>query len=124
MAVGEVAKYVGFSLAPRGDRVVFSRRSPGGGADLWIRDLAKDAEQQLTFDKAAFTPQWSPDGTKIAFTGPGKSPPPKVFIKPLSLPGPDKPLGSWPLPSFASCWSADGRSTLSVRFDRTNGSDL
>ncbi len=38
-------------------------------------------EHQLTFDGAAFTPQWSPDGARIVFTGPGENPPPKLFIK-------------------------------------------
>jgi eukaryotic-like serine/threonine-protein kinase len=123
-AVADVAKYVGFSLSPQGDRVVFSRRSPDGGADLWIRDLAKNAERQLTFDKAAFTPQWSPDGAQIAFSGPGKNPPPKVFLKQLTLPGPDKLLGSWPLASFASGWSPDGRSIISIRFDERGGRDV
>ncbi|MBI4903674.1 MAG: serine/threonine-protein kinase [Acidobacteria bacterium] len=122
--VGDVAKYVGFSLSPKGDRLVFSRRGADGGADLWIRDFAKAGEQQLTFDKAAFTPQWSPDSAQIAFTGPGKNPPPKVFLKHLTLPRPDTLLGPWPLPSFASGWSPDGRFVFSVRFDGKGGLDL
>jgi dipeptidyl aminopeptidase/acylaminoacyl peptidase len=123
--VGGVAKYVGFSLSPKGDRLIDSRRSADGGADLWIRDFAKPAEQrQVTFDKAAFTPQWSPDGSQIAFTGPGKIPPPKVFVKHLMLQRPDVQIGSWPAASFAASWSPDGGSVFSVRFDGKGGLDL
>ena len=56
-------------------------RPRNGGADIWLRDLSRGSEHQLTFDGAAFTPQWSPDGTRIVFSGPGQSPPPKLFIR-------------------------------------------
>ena len=73
-AVDTPAKYVGFSLSPDARRVVVSRRGPDGGADLWVRDLARGDEVQLTFDGAAYTPQWSADGARILFTGPGRIP--------------------------------------------------
>jgi Tol biopolymer transport system component len=93
---------------------------------VWLRDLARGTEEQLTFDGAAFTPQWSPDSTRVAFSGPGEKPPPKVFVKHLGDPGPAVRLTAPETiaPDFVSGWSADGRTIVSVRVDPVNGNDL
>ena len=93
---------------------------------MWLRDLVHGTEQQLTFDAAAFTPQWSPDGTRLAFSGPGEKPPPKLFVKSIAVQGPAMRLTApgTTAPDFASGWSADGRSILSVRVDPARGNDL
>ena len=82
-AVDTPAQYIGFALSPDGRQLALSRTGKDGGADLWLRDLARGTEKQLTFDGAAFTPQWSPDGMRLAFSGPGEKPPPKLFVKTL-----------------------------------------
>ncbi|HEY0709152.1 MAG TPA: hypothetical protein VGG33_20245 [Polyangia bacterium] len=125
-AVDTPAQYIGFALSPDGRQLALSRTGKDGGADVWLRDLHRGTERQLTFDGAAYTPQWSPDSTRVAFSGPGEKPPPKLFVKNigdqaaavrLTAPGTIAP-------DFASGWSADGRSIVSVRFDPRRGTDL
>jgi serine/threonine protein kinase/Tol biopolymer transport system component len=123
-AMDAPAQYVGFALSPDGRRLVFSRTTGNGGADVWLRDLSRGTESQLTFDGAAFTPQWSPDGTRIVFSGPGQSPPPKLFIRTVAGAGAASRIGDSLTPNFASSWSGDGQSIVSVRMDPLTGNDL
>jgi Tol biopolymer transport system component len=125
-AVDTPAQYIGFAVSPDGRQLALSRTGKDGGADLWLRDLARGNEEQVTFDGAAFTPQWSPDSTRLAFSGPGERPPPKLFVKhigdnvaPVGLTAPGTVV-----PDFASGWSADGRSIVSVRGDPAGSEDL
>ena len=120
------AQYIGFAISPDGRQLALSRIGPTGGADLWVRDLAASTERQLTFDGAAFTPQWSPDSTRIAFSGPGERPPPKLFMSNVVEKGPAAlltPAGT-AVPDFASGWSGDGRAIVSVRLNPASGDDL
>ena len=123
-AVNSPAQYAGFALSPDAKRLVFSRAAKDGGADLWLREIAEGTEQQLTFDGAAFTPQWSPDGKRIVFTGPGENPPPKLFIRNITDTIPASRFGVATTPNFASSWSTDGRSIVSVRIDPASRHDL
>jgi eukaryotic-like serine/threonine-protein kinase len=125
-AVDTPAQYIGFAISPDGRQLALSRTGKDGGADLWLRDLARGTEKQLTFDGAAYTPQWSPDGTRLAFSGPGEKPPPKLFIKNIGDQGPAVRLAApaTPAPDFASGWSGDGRSIVSVRGNPASGDDL
>jgi Tol biopolymer transport system component/tRNA A-37 threonylcarbamoyl transferase component Bud32 len=122
--VGGSAQYVGFALSPDAGHLAFSRASQGGGVDVWVRDLSDGRETRLTFDGAAFTPQWSPDGTRIVFSGPGENPPLKLFIKNVANAGAAVRVGVSKTPSFASNWSGDDRSIVSVRIDPTTRNDL
>jgi eukaryotic-like serine/threonine-protein kinase len=123
-AVNSPAQYAGFALSPDEKQLVFSRAAKNGGADLWLRDVVEGTEHQLTFDGAAFTPQWSPDGGRIVFTGPGESPPPKLFIRNITNTSPPSRFVVAPTANFASSWSADGHSIVSVRIDPANRNDL
>jgi eukaryotic-like serine/threonine-protein kinase len=123
-AVDTPALYQGFGLSPNGDRLVFSRTDKTGGADLWLRDPVRHAETQLTFDRAAFTPRWLPDGTRVAFAGPGLAPPPKLFVQDVARSGAAILVADSGLPTFASGWTADGRSIVAVQIDPVNGYDL
>jgi eukaryotic-like serine/threonine-protein kinase len=123
-AVDSPAQYVGFSLSPDARQLVFSRTARNGGTDVWLRDLTRGDERQLTFDGAAFTAQWSPDGKRIVFSGPGQSPPPKLFVQALEGASAPSVVGDSSTPNFASSWSGDGQSIVSVRMDSTTGNDL
>jgi serine/threonine protein kinase len=122
--VGAPAQYVGFALSPDARRLAFSRTGRRGGADVWVRDLTHGNEDRLTFDGAAFTPQWSPDGARIVLTGPGENPPPKLFIKSVANAGVASRIGASKVPDFASSWSPDGRTIVSVRIDPANRKDI
>lgn len=39
-----------------------------GTYDLYLKDLSTDAVTQLTFGERVLTPEWSPDGTRIAYS--------------------------------------------------------
>jgi len=124
IAVDRPALYQGFALSPDGNHLVFSRTDTTGGTDLWLRDLSRNSETQITFDRAAFTPHWSPDGIRIAFTGPGHRPPPKLFVKDVTSPDAASLVADSSVPNFASGWSGDGRSIVSVHLDPVNRYDL
>lgn len=121
-AVGSPAQYLGFALSPDARQLVFSRLDANGGADLWLRDVDREGETQLTFDAASYTPQWSPDGSRLLFSGPGQGPPPKMFVR--SVAGADgvARVGAGGVPDFASSWIGD--SVVSVRIDPVNRNDL
>jgi serine/threonine protein kinase len=118
------AQYLGFTLSPDSRRVIFSRIDSTGSADLWERNLFSSTERQLTFDGSAFTPQWSPDGRRVAFTGTAEVPPPKLFVKELVNDSiVRRASSSTDKPNWASSWSND-HVLVSVRIDPTTGRDL
>jgi Tol biopolymer transport system component len=118
------AQYRGFALSPDGRQLLLARMGRSGGADLWLREIGSGRETQLTFDGAAFAPQWSPDGRRIAFSGYANQPPPNLFIKDLTVQGAAAQAGRVPTPEFASSWGRDG-AIITVRTqDAANGHDL
>ncbi len=54
------------ALSPDGSRVAVGVKEHGKW-DLWVHDVARGTRSRLTFDGEAFTPSWSPDGTRIAY---------------------------------------------------------
>jgi serine/threonine protein kinase len=55
------------AISPDEKSVVF-RRQTALGADLWVRDLTRGAEQRFTTDPSFnLTPFWSPQGDRIVF---------------------------------------------------------
>jgi dipeptidyl aminopeptidase/acylaminoacyl peptidase len=62
-----------FDVAPDGERIAYSRSREGRFAhcsDLWVSQVDGASPQRLTHRHAiVMAPKWSPDGTKIAFTG-------------------------------------------------------
>ena len=54
------------SLSPRGYRVAYSRDGRGGSTGIWIKDV-EDPETTSQIDTAGWGPDWSPDGTRVAY---------------------------------------------------------
>jgi Tol biopolymer transport system component len=113
---GPINTWHGFS--PDGDTIVFSSHGEGGGGAVW-RWTAAGLVQLTGTNLEAWSPVFSPDGTKIAFVGhQGGTESPKVFVM-----GPDgsnqTPLADADWGSGLS-WSSDG-SRLTYR-DQEPGS--
>jgi Tol biopolymer transport system component len=124
-AVDVPAQYSGFALSPDGHQLMFSRLGNTGGADLWLRDFAGNSEARITFDGIAEYPQWSPDASRVVFSGYGPAPPPKLFVTNIPPRSAPSLVADSRVPNFASSWSADGRWIVSVRTqDPVNRQDL
>lgn len=108
-AVAVPTIYRGFALSPDGGQVILSRINKTGGADSWLHGLADGTAKQITFDGAAFVPLWSPEGTRIAFTGYSVRPPPKPYLKDLRYDRSPELVADSPLPTLAMSWTPNGR---------------
>lgn len=58
------------AIAPDGETMVVSIRDEQGMSDLWLVDVSSGEATRLTAKKQAANPEWSPDGSWIAFTTP------------------------------------------------------
>ena len=121
-AVDAPQLYRGFDISADGSRLVFARIDNLGSA-LWMRDTAGDKETRLTFDES-YTPQLSPEGNRLLFSGPGTIPPPKLFLMSRVGPSESTLVVTTSIPNFASGWSGDGRSAITVRLDPNNRHDV
>ena len=113
--LGEATQYSNPALSADEKRVALalgsgSRENPR--SDIWIVDLARDLRSPLTVDPGIDrSPVWSPDGTRIAFSGERSG---KNSLRQKSVDGtagdelllesPDKALAMSP-----TDWSSDGR---------------
>jgi Tol biopolymer transport system component len=111
----------GFDISGNGQRIVFSRLSSSGSA-LWLRDPGTTKDTQITFNES-YTPQLSADGSRLLFSAPDPAPPPKLLVRSLDSDS-ATPVAATSNPNFASDWSGDGSSAVSVRIDPVNRLDV
>jgi serine/threonine protein kinase len=103
------AKYSGFSTAPDGKRLVFSRWDSKGKRDVFLQDLASGAVSKVTFNGDSLDPIWSDDGSHLAFSSSGDTPP-NVFSRTANG-GEITRITNSPLENYPTSWNA-GRNVL------------
>jgi Tol biopolymer transport system component len=105
--LGDTGDYHNPAMSPAGDRLAFDLSDPRTGkVDIWVRDLARGVNSRLSFraEGDGFSPIWSPDGKRIAYTG-GLD----IFEKASDGQGDEKPLLKSEDLKIATDWSRDGR---------------
>ena len=104
-----------------GQRVAVAR-TVQGNSDIWLLDGARTS--RFTFDAALDRfPQWSPDGTRIAFDS-NRTGPRYLYLKAASGAGVEEVLVTSPQAKVPTDWSADGRFLLYFSVDPQTSSDL
>jgi Tol biopolymer transport system component len=115
--VGEPGEYIDVEISPDEKSVALERQDVGSGkGQIWITDLRRDATSRLHYDVAwEYSPRWSPDGSKIAFSS-NRQGPGDLYLK--SVAGTEEPelllKGGFKAPLD---WSRDGRYIL---YEETN----
>ncbi len=98
-------------ISPDGTRFAVSKFE-GDNVDVWVRDLARDVSQRITFDPAIDeAPIWSPDGKRIAFSS-SRAGHYDLYQIGAGGEGREDLLYSSNENKFATSWSADGRFLL------------
>ena len=110
---------LGPRLSHRGDRIAYSVvDSQSGGGDLWILDVARDATSRFTFEPGdeSWT-VWSPDDSRIAYSGEQKQGSRDIFAKPSSGAATAEMLLTNSALKFPTDWSSDGRLIVFQQLD-------
>jgi dipeptidyl aminopeptidase/acylaminoacyl peptidase/CubicO group peptidase (beta-lactamase class C family) len=95
------------ALSPDGRRVAYVLRTVEDDTNRRAIWLAHDGERrQLTRGTADTTPQWSPDGTRLAFLR-AQDGPPQLWILPAN--GEPEQVTTLPLGAGGAHWSPDGQ---------------
>jgi Tol biopolymer transport system component len=112
------------SLSPDDRRLALGRSESSETSDLWIADLERGVATRFTDDPGDVTaPDWSPDGTRIAYMLFQNAP--QVFkIKSLADNSVETFLASDPLFKGLNGWTPDGRSLIYGRLHPETQWDL
>ncbi|MBX6330428.1 MAG: PD40 domain-containing protein [Gemmatimonadaceae bacterium] len=103
--------------SPRGDRIVATRWTRGGYADVVILDTLGAVVREITHDRAVdSTPSWSPDGTAVLFTS-DRTGVADVYIAPADSDGEPRRVSRASLGVFYPTLSPDGTRLAASRYD-------
>ena len=99
--------------SPDGSKIAWAGEVPGGGLDIFVRDLESDDVIDVTpsarYDDEA--PNWSPDGTRLAFARSDRRglESAEIYVKPAGLGVPATRLTHNAAQDVSPAWSPDGR---------------
>jgi serine/threonine protein kinase/Tol biopolymer transport system component len=107
--LSEVAPAADFrapALSPDGSKVAIRRSDPDSrNLDIWVIDLARGTTTRFSFDPADDgSPIWSPDGSKVGWTGGGES----IRMKSANGAGEEEKIAGLTGIAATLGWSADG----------------
>jgi Tol biopolymer transport system component len=125
--VSEPGLHGGLNLSPDATRAVVVRVNPQvtSSATLWLLDFASGRSSRFTSTAGTEAPVWSPDGSRIAFSGNMAGLETALLQKPTSGTGQEEELfRSAGDRTAATSWSRDGRYLLYVVVDSKTNSDL
>jgi Tol biopolymer transport system component len=106
--LGETGNYGDLNISPSGDRVAYDT-TINGNRDIWVIDVARAIPSRVTFDPSSdWNPQWSPDGSRIAFASGKGDTPAHIYEKPSTGVGTDQ-LVFQDQSEIPVDWSRDGR---------------
>jgi len=125
-SVGDLGEYTAARLSPSARLLATVRADPVDFArSVWVLDLARNVDTQITVDGGIDDPVWSPDSQRLAFawSKPGEEAS-NVCETRTDRPGDPRPLVKpgairWPLD-----WSSDGRLVLYAQIDPISKFDL
>ena len=105
-----VAPPTQFAFSPDGSKLAYIEYIPPGYPQIFVRSLDGSGAQQLTHGEGPgsgrYDPDWSPDGTKIAFTGPG--PGTDIWVMNADGSNQTRLLNSVTMSGWGPSWSPDG----------------
>jgi serine/threonine-protein kinase len=98
--------------SPDGNRLAVSIGSNAGtDAEVWTYDFDSERLSRLTFQPGRAVPLWSPDGTRIVYTGTSDAVP--VMMKPADGSGEERAVElDSPINGFAQTFTPDGESVV------------
>lgn len=94
------------SLSHDGKQLAFARSSEAGKSDIWVFDLERNVPTRITFDEAATSPVWSPDGTRVAYWS-NRAGASGVYVRALAGKS-DELVHAATSMAMPTAWSADG----------------
>ena len=97
-------------FSPDGSKLAYTEFIPPGYPQIFVRNVDGSGVQQLTFGEGPGSgrggPDWSPDGTQIAFTGPG--PGTDIYVMNADGSNQRRLLNSVTMSGSEPSWSPDG----------------
>jgi len=123
--IGTPGRFESPALSADWKRAAAHRTDPVSGIDVWVMDgTHAGTPSRFTFDPAVdYSPVWSPDGRKIAFSS-NRTGTFGVYSKQVGEGGDEPLIVTTSNGLFVTCWSPDGRYLLYTQAGSQTGFDI